>query len=157
MRLGIKSDGTGEGTKFYDADTGEEIVLEFCQKVEWRANAQTSISEARLSFVNIPVELICPPLMEVREMVVDKKYLDEVVDLTEEIRKFNDGQELENVTEGQRTADQIAKAFGVEADAPGLSWQSAEKMKTDFTGYGILDSTEGTGYGWNCPSSTQDS
>lgn len=129
MRLGIKSDGTGDGTTFYDLDTGNQVIISGCTSIEWRVNAQTNVSECGMFFVNIPVELTLPPLMETRVLNIDKEYVNRVVDLKEEIGKFNGGQPLENVTEGQRTADQIAKAFGVEADEPGLGWQSAKKMR----------------------------
>ena len=129
MRLGIKSDGTGDGTTFYDVDTGDQVIIAGCTSIEWRVNTHTNVSECGMFFVDIAVELTTPPVMETRVLNIDREYVNRVVDLHEEIRKFNDGQPLENVTEGQRTADQIAKAFGVEADEPGLSWQSAKKMR----------------------------
>jgi hypothetical protein len=58
MKLRILSDGTTNGTRFFDAETGEEVFLE-CEKIIWTADVTkghgTCKAELRVIFTECDV------------------------------------------------------------------------------------------------------
>lgn len=57
MKLKIISDGTSYGTRLVNADTNEPIG--FVESIEWKVSVGDPAAKAIITFVNLPVEILC--------------------------------------------------------------------------------------------------
>jgi len=55
MKIKIISDGTANGTKVVNAETGE--LVHHVSSVEWKVSVESSLAEAVVTFSNVAVEI----------------------------------------------------------------------------------------------------
>jgi|SRR6185436_16568660 len=69
MKLKIISDGTNEGTKLIDEDTGE--MFHGISKLNWQANTDDTLTKVNVEFFNVPVEIVTQAKIELMDYTED--------------------------------------------------------------------------------------